>query len=149
MQKLLRFVRLPRHERRLLLQALGALAAVRLLSWVLPQRRLQAVTGRRRSASGAPRGGPAGRAARDVGVAVERAALLVPGAGCLPQALAAQWLLHRRGDVAELRVGVARQGGALLAHAWVECDGEVVVGGAQAAAYRALARPDRSGGAGG
>lgn len=149
MQKLLRFVRMPQHERQLLLQALGALAALKVLAWVLPQRRLQALTGRRPSASGAPRGGPAGHAPRDVGVAVERAALLVPGAGCLPQALATQWLLHRRGDAAVLRVGVARDGDALLAHAWVECGGEVVVGGAQAAAYQVLARPGRVKGAGG
>lgn len=48
---------------------------------------------------------------------------------CLPQALAGVWLLKRWGVESELRIGVAREEtGSIGAHAWVERDGEIVVG---------------------
>jgi hypothetical protein len=49
---------------------------------------------------------------------------------CLVQALAAQAMLRRRGYASELRIGVSGRGptGAIKAHAWVECDGRVVLG---------------------
>jgi hypothetical protein len=51
----------------------------------------------------------------------------VPGATCLPQALAARHLLKRAGYAAQLRIGVAKDKQALFqAHAWVEVDGAVV-----------------------
>jgi hypothetical protein len=49
---------------------------------------------------------------------------------CLARALTAQRLLKMRGYPANLHIGVAKDGdGQLLAHAWVESDGVVVVGG--------------------
>ncbi len=42
---------------------------------------------------------------------------------CLPKALCLRWLLGRHGIAVELRIGVARQGGELSAHAWVERQG--------------------------
>ena len=39
---------------------------------------------------------------------------------CLPRALAAQAMLRRRGIASRLCLGVAREGGALAAHAWIE-----------------------------
>ena len=45
---------------------------------------------------------------------------------CLPKALCLRWLLGRHGIAAELRIGVARQGGELAAHAWVERQGRPV-----------------------
>lgn len=42
---------------------------------------------------------------------------------CLPRALGLRWLLGRAGFAADLRIGVAREGDRLLAHAWVELDG--------------------------
>lgn len=69
------------------------------------------------------------RCAREVAIAVRRASRLVPGATCLPQALAARAMLARRGVVSELRVGVAGDAkGGVKAHAWVEVDGRVVIG---------------------
>jgi hypothetical protein len=47
---------------------------------------------------------------------------------CLPKALCLRWLLGRHGIAAELRIGVARQGGELAAHAWVERQGRPVGG---------------------
>ncbi|HEX6900575.1 MAG TPA: lasso peptide biosynthesis B2 protein [Thermoanaerobaculia bacterium] len=45
---------------------------------------------------------------------------------CLPRALCLRWLLGRRGFAAELRIGVTREDGELLAHAWVEREGRPV-----------------------
>jgi len=60
---------------------------------------------------------------------VEVAGRYAPGrATCLKQALVLSWLLRRRGVSTTLQIGVARRGGALAAHAWLERDGEVVFG---------------------
>jgi hypothetical protein len=65
-----------------------------------------------------------------IGWAVRNAARLVPGASCLTQALAAQYLLARAGCRSQLQVGVARDpSGRFLAHAWLISDGRVVIGG--------------------
>jgi len=49
---------------------------------------------------------------------------------CLPQALAAQFLLKRHGFPARLVIGVRKdESGDFKAHAWVENDGNVVIGG--------------------
>jgi transglutaminase-like putative cysteine protease len=48
---------------------------------------------------------------------------------CLPQALAAQGMLRRRGIASRLCLGAARQGNALTAHAWIELGDEVIIGG--------------------
>ena len=45
---------------------------------------------------------------------------------CLTRSLALWWLLGRRRIVAELRVGVRKEGGSLQAHAWVEVGGHVL-----------------------
>jgi len=66
--------------------------------------------------------------------------------GCLPQALAARFLLKRRGFDAVLCIGVKkRDDGSLQAHAWVEYEGQVVVGGIgpELASYTPLPDLDR------
>jgi|ERR1700728_876837 len=57
---------------------------------------------------------------------------------CLPRALAAHAMLRRRGIASRLCLGVAREEGALTAHAWVEVGAEKVVGGHQAARFTRL-----------
>jgi hypothetical protein len=52
------------------------------------------------------------------------------GATCLTTALVAQALLQRHGYEAKLRIGVRRDlNGAFTAHAWLESEGKVIVGG--------------------
>lgn len=58
---------------------------------------------------------------------------------CLPRALAAQSLLRRRGIASRLCLGVARRDNALIAHAWVEIGGDVIVGGAGARGFTKIA----------
>lgn len=48
------------------------------------------------------------------------------GLTCLPRSLALCSLLRERGYPAEIRIGVRREAGRLLAHAWVELDGETL-----------------------
>ena len=60
--------------------------------------------------------------------AVEAAGRVVPGSNCLSEGLTGWVLLTRAGRRPTLRVGVAKAR-RLEAHAWVECDGAVVVGG--------------------
>ncbi len=67
------------------------------------------------------------RRAWDVAVAVHRAARYGPfRPRCLTRSIALQRLLVRQGLLADIRVGVRRTSGGLVAHAWVELDGHVV-----------------------
>lgn len=81
-----------------------------------------------------------------IGWAVEAAGRRVPGATCLVQALAADAMLRRRGYRPALRFGVRERRLAsrpIDAHAWVEVQGAVVVGGmADLADYAVLAPPE-------
>lgn len=69
--------------------------------------------------------------ARQLARRIERLARFVPGASCLTQALALQYLLARAGHASALHVGVRRDdAGAFAAHAWVSCNGRIVIGAA-------------------
>lgn len=58
---------------------------------------------------------------------------LFPARPCLPQALAARFLLARLGVPTDLRIGVRRaEEGELGAHAWLEREDEVLIGGTDA-----------------
>jgi hypothetical protein len=69
--------------------------------------------------------------------AVDRVASGAHGkSACLPQALAAQAMLRRRGISSRLCLGVARAGGETLAHAWLEVGRDKIVGGGDGAFIR-------------
>ena len=62
--------------------------------------------------------------------ALAKVSRLVPRASCLPRAIAAELLLTRMGYRATLHIGVARtHRHGLEAHAWVDSEGIIVVGG--------------------
>lgn len=55
---------------------------------------------------------------------------LLPKRPCLTQALVLQYILLRSGDEsARLHIGVTKTEGELQAHAWVERNGKVLIGG--------------------
>ena len=60
------------------------------------------------------------------------------GTSCLKEALALSWLMSRRGAATTLRIGVTRHHGKLNAHAWLEQNGRVILGEADADAYAPL-----------
>ena len=118
-----RFLRLPAPQRAILLRTVFTLWSARLATWLLPF-----PTGRRLLVGSRRATNPT--LTRDqVGWAMRHAQRVVPQATCLPQALAAEALLTRGGLPADLRIGVRKDaGGKLLAHAWVESEGRIVVG---------------------
>lgn len=61
-------------------------------------------------------------------------------ATCLKRALVLSWLLGRRGTHTELRMGVARHKGRLKAHAWLNLDGQVIIGHQELERYDTLFR---------
>ncbi len=75
-----------------------------------------------------------------VGRAVLTASRHVPWqAACLAQALAAKLMLALRGQGSALHLGAKlNEGGALAAHAWLTCGGDIVTGGAGLPGYTPL-----------
>jgi hypothetical protein len=132
---LVRGLRVPAVERRLVLEAVIALAAARLTLSLLPFPRALARLGlRQRQGQGEGVMGP--MSATDaapiaaIALAIDRATRVAPfRAVCLPQACAAVLMLRRRGLSTEVHLGVAaRPAEPLGAHAWSVCRGIVVTG---------------------
>jgi hypothetical protein len=122
-----RFLRLPGAEQRLLIGALLLVGGVRSALTILPFGTLRKLLARlmRPPARISSRR----HAAERIAWAVTVASRYVPNATCLTQAFAAQFLLVRGGYPAMLRLGVAKgRDGGFQAHAWVECEGRVVIG---------------------
>lgn len=127
MKRIGKFVRLPIADKGLIISALLTLGAVRVGLWVLPFRALQVVLSRLENAK---------KNTEKVRISGERvvwaikvSSFVIPAATCLVQALSAKLLLTRRGYRPVLRIGVAKnKNGQLEAHAWVENEGQVVLG---------------------
>jgi hypothetical protein len=67
---------------------------------------------------------------RRVAWGVAAAARLVPGATCLTQALAGQYLLARQGNASKISIGIEKgTGRTLKAHAWLMSGNHIVLGG--------------------
>jgi Transglutaminase-like superfamily len=79
---------------------------------------------------------------RSVRRAVTIAARNVPfRAVCLPQAMAAKFMLARRGQPSTLHLGIGKDdAGNLMAHAWLQSDGAIVVGEAGVGDVTPIAR---------
>jgi Transglutaminase-like superfamily len=118
-------------DRHLLAEAGWLLVLTRIGLWILPYQRLRRALDRKKPSIAAP----PREAAERVAWAVTAVARRLPAMTCLVQSLAAHSLLRRRGCPAQLRIGVHTRAGSatrpLEAHAWVECDGRVVVGTVQ------------------
>lgn len=125
------------------LEAMALLVAARGLIRFVPMGRWQRLLGKR--PSGGPAPAPAGvvnespceippaerDAVRACVAAVRRASWRMPASICLPQAIALQWMLSRRGIASAINIGIlpsSRRGTADDLHAWVICDGSIVLG---------------------
>ena len=124
-----KFLGLSIRDKVLLAKALCLVASIRLGLWLLPFRVLRAFL----NSISRPAARTEGRedAAMDQAIwAVETSSRFLPKATCLTKALAARVLLTRLGYPAELRLGVTREeSGRILAHAWIESGGRIVIGG--------------------
>jgi hypothetical protein len=74
---------------------------------------------------------------------VEAASHMIPGGRhCLTRAMVLELFLRRRGHDAQVKIGVARDdSGKLIAHAWLHCEGIVLIGGEGAANYVEVSAP--------
>jgi len=113
----------------LLLTTFSLLAAIRLGLFLLPFRillwLLRTIS---RPATHASANGI--NAVRNIVWAVEVSSRCMPGgAKCLARALTAKVLLNWYGYAPDLKIGVAKNNGGILeAHAWIEHQGQVVIG---------------------
>jgi hypothetical protein len=137
-------LRLSGATRRLLVRTYGVVVLMRLALWTLPYPRASRLAGRLGSRSTRANGPLSAGAVDGRAQLVRTAARLVPRASCLTQAMALQVLLGRSGTPSTLRLGVARsEDKRFEAHAWLECDGRVVIGGGQLDRYVPLPETGR------
>jgi hypothetical protein len=122
MMSALRRVReLTATERGLLVEALFLLVCVRVCLRLVPFATLRNRLGRPVSSESCP--------VDRIVWAVSAMGRRVPGTNCLAEALVGHSMLQRHGHTPALRIGVRHgHSSALDAHAWVECEGSVVIG---------------------
>jgi transglutaminase superfamily protein len=137
----LKLLRLPPGDVRVLCEATVVVTAVRMSLWWLPFGSVRAIADRLARPGARRRAIAPEPIVERVVWAVRAAAARVPRATCLTQALAARLMLERRGLSAALRIGVARAADERVeGHAWLECQGRIVIGEAEAARYAPLDR---------
>jgi len=126
-----------------LAEAFIVLAMVRLALATMKWKRVERLTvGLVRRLAPTPVAGTAADDAQ-LGRAVRRAAMLVPGARCLAQATAGMIVTARRGRRSRMTIGVKLGSSeAFGAHAWLETPHGIPVGGAEAAEFAPLMSVD-------
>ena len=136
------FLSLPARRRLLALEAATLLAGARFLVRFAPMRWYSPLLGTRMAESEPEAPPEADAIAREVGWAVRTVARRTPWASvCLPQAMAARWMLRRRGVASTLYLGVAiEEEKGLLAHAWLRAGRRIVTGRDVMARYEPIAR---------
>lgn len=121
MTPLSRIASASREERTLLGRAFVLVVTVRLALLVVPVRAVQARVESQRA------GPPSAFTPMQAAWAVQAIARRIPGTHCLARSLALHALLRRGGHASALQIGVKRTGpGAIAAHAWVSCGGQVI-----------------------
>ena len=124
--------RRTKEERRMLVEAFVFLGMARFAVLCLPFRVLSRSLGTHMEESSRNTDPLEARTARLVGQAVRSAANNTPWASvCLPQAVACQWMLKRRGLAGTLYLGVKIAPDSpkgLLAHAWLRCGSRILTG---------------------
>ena len=140
-----RLASLPSVDRRELFRAAVVLISARLALWLLPFRTMRPLTSALAGVKPGRKNMTEIQAMICVAWAVAVAGRLVPAATCLVRAMAAQILLARHGVESTLRLGATRAGsGEFRAHAWLECRGQVVVGGAESPGVYSTLREARN-----
>ena len=130
MKRSRKFLSFTSRERQLLLGTFFLLGLVRLGLWLLPFQTLRQIL------ASISQTNPVGEqkycppTTDEIVWAVNLSSRYMPGgAKCLARALTTQVLMSRHSYSPQLRIGVAKgDGGQLEAHAWVESQGEIVIG---------------------
>jgi hypothetical protein len=128
MALLVKFLRLKRTEKSLVLRSFLLVLFIRLLLWLVPARLLQRLFTSNPTETGENSGNDWSEITKIVR-SVRSVSRFVPRATCLTQALAASLLIRRSGQRSELKIGVAKnEQSQLIAHAWLETDGRIILG---------------------
>lgn len=130
MNRVKKFLRHAGSERWLLIEALGCLCWVKAVLLLVPFRWIAPRLGRQMAESPSSLNPPERELALRVSWAVQAVSRHVPlGFVCLPQAMAAKWMLRRRGLPTTLYLGL-RRGEALkvAAHAWLRAGDKILTG---------------------
>lgn len=141
MGRLSKFLRHDWSGRGLLLEALAWLVWSKLLLLLIPFRWIAPRLGTLKTESPSEIS-PADRAlALRISWAVQSAAAHVPlGFVCLPQAMAAKWMLRRRHLASTLYLGVARPDEVkFTAHAWLRAGDKILTGRAESFTHSTIA----------
>jgi Transglutaminase-like superfamily len=119
----------------ILMQAATSVCVVRLALWWIPFRNLRRMV----NSLTKTRSRGAHRFSVDqLSWAVRVTSRYVPRATCLTQALALHILIKRAGFDSRIRIGVAKRGRHLEAHAWVESQDRIVIGDYESERYMPL-----------
>jgi len=133
MRRIARLIRTVSSERGLLWRTTCLLWSIRIGLWLLPFRLLRSLVARGMSgAVASPAEAPEAtyRRIKRITWAVTRMSRYVPKATCLTQALTTQILLFREGYPSSVEIGVGKgPNNQFQAHAWVEYQGWIVIGG--------------------
>lgn len=143
MRRTAKFFALTPPDRTLLLGTVAPLLAIRIAMWTLRFARVRRIADAmsRWVHTDAEESRPS---PEKIAWAVATASRIVPrGGNCLVRALATGVVLNRHGYSSELKIGVMKPvGGGFEAHAWLESEGQVLIGDFQLDRYVPLASPD-------
>lgn len=141
MRRLGKFLAHDWSGRFLLLEALVWLGWAKLLLIVVPFRWIAPRLGRPQTESPAALAPENLELARRISWAVQAVARHVPlGFVCLPQAMAAKWMLRRRRLASTLYLGLARPDETkLTAHAWLRAGDRILTGRAESLTHKTIA----------
>ncbi|MEN9573670.1 MAG: hypothetical protein RL514_1525 [Verrucomicrobiota bacterium] len=141
MRRLAKFLRHDWAGRALLLEALVWLSWAKLLLLTVPFRWIAPRLGKSQTETAATLTETERQLALRVSWAVQSVAAHVPlGFVCLPQAMAAKWMLRRRRLASTLYLGVARPDETkFTAHAWLRAGDKILTGRAESLTHTTLA----------
>ncbi|MBW4652682.1 MAG: lasso peptide biosynthesis B2 protein [Kaiparowitsia implicata GSE-PSE-MK54-09C] len=130
MRRLRKFLHLSSSDRTLLIEALIVILVLKLGLWLLPFRVLHTYSLKLSQVLMQPHG-LEGHRIQSIVQSIEIVTWHIPGkAKCLARAMAVQFMLRRRNHQTSLHIGVTKRTDSVLeAHAWLEYDGVIVIGG--------------------
>lgn len=123
MRRVATFLALARADRLLALEAVSTLATVRIALHLVAIERLRAWASRVTPGASRPE-----KSVERIAWAVGAASRLLPRTSCLASAFALQRVLSKEGHGSDLHIGVAKQDEKFSAHAWLTCEGRILVG---------------------
>jgi hypothetical protein len=129
MRKILSFLLLPYRKKKLFIKSSLFVGIIRLSLWIVPYRVLIKCLSKLSSSKSFNQSDD-WKLIKEISHSVRICAEYVPFASCLTQALAVQTLLRLKGQKSTLKFGVDKEeSGKLIAHAWVEIDDKIIIGG--------------------